>query len=378
MFTAIKVLFLKWFQPSAGSELEKAVKPSSSDGNMHDDETIPINQVSDIEGGSKFSDLVPYDENLLERSRTQWQFGDWESLAGIDRVTLQHHPERAKLALLAAAGRLQLGQSDQASPFIRLALDWGCSEKLVAQILCSGVYNSLGCAAALAGRQDKAELSFSKAVALGAGGADVSLLKIARVNQQSKRLQIFAGDLRTTPQNERLQPIKNQFKLATSGLIDVDYFDVSAEVINAWIVGRWSFLSKLDNADLVTNDNKALLVAYSALGYQQLDDPNSVDRCTRLALEWGLPREALKKILGSGIRNTLAIAQVLSDDFKAASENFIASVKLGTRELREVDVKSRIRQQLKGIKEINQEKCIAELNKYIEEACVTKNSKGEK
>ena len=25
--------------------------------------------------------LVPYDENLLERSRTQWQFGDWERLA---------------------------------------------------------------------------------------------------------------------------------------------------------------------------------------------------------------------------------------------------------------------------------------------------------
>jgi hypothetical protein len=22
--------------------------------------------------------LVPYDENLLERSRTQWQFGDWQ------------------------------------------------------------------------------------------------------------------------------------------------------------------------------------------------------------------------------------------------------------------------------------------------------------
>ncbi|MBC7488803.1 MAG: hypothetical protein H7240_00945, partial [Glaciimonas sp.] len=25
--------------------------------------------------------VVPYDENLLELSRTQWQFGDWASLA---------------------------------------------------------------------------------------------------------------------------------------------------------------------------------------------------------------------------------------------------------------------------------------------------------
>jgi hypothetical protein len=32
--------------------------------------------------------LVPFDENLLERSRTQWQFGDWASLATLDRDTL--------------------------------------------------------------------------------------------------------------------------------------------------------------------------------------------------------------------------------------------------------------------------------------------------
>jgi hypothetical protein len=58
--------------------------------------------------------LVPYDENLLARSRTQWQFGDWESLAKLDRDALQHHPDRAKLALLAAAGHLQ--QCDSQKP----------------------------------------------------------------------------------------------------------------------------------------------------------------------------------------------------------------------------------------------------------------------
>lgn len=48
---------------------------------------------------------VPYDEPLLERARTRWQFGDWNSLGQLDRNTLQHHPNRTKLALLAAAGR---------------------------------------------------------------------------------------------------------------------------------------------------------------------------------------------------------------------------------------------------------------------------------
>jgi hypothetical protein len=91
---------------------------------------------------------VPYDENLLEKSRTQWQFGDWESLAKLERDTLRHHPDRAKLALLAAAGHLQTDHPAQARQYIRLAQDWGCSKKLVTRILAAGVHNSLGRAAA--------------------------------------------------------------------------------------------------------------------------------------------------------------------------------------------------------------------------------------
>lgn len=63
--------------------------------------------------------VVLYDENLLERSRIQWQFGDWESLAKLERDTLQHRPDRAKLALLAAAGHLQQGNSQVARQFTR-------------------------------------------------------------------------------------------------------------------------------------------------------------------------------------------------------------------------------------------------------------------
>jgi hypothetical protein len=71
--------------------------------------------------------LVPYDENLLERARTQWQFGDWDSLAKLERDTLQHHPDRAKLALLAAAGHLRTGVLQRACVTrpIGTAMRWG-------------------------------------------------------------------------------------------------------------------------------------------------------------------------------------------------------------------------------------------------------------
>lgn len=130
------------------------------------------------------SHLVPYDENLLERARTQWQFGDWHSLAKLDRDTLQHHPDRAKLALLAAAGRLQIGQDSEARQYIRLAQDWGCSKKQISQVLISGVHNTIGMAAAIGGQQQRSALHFEKAISVGSPSSDIQLLTQARTVHQ--------------------------------------------------------------------------------------------------------------------------------------------------------------------------------------------------
>jgi len=132
--------------------------------------------------------LVPYDENLLERSRTQWQFGDWASLAALSRDTLQHHPDRAKLALLAAAGHAQQGQGEQARQFTRLAQDWGCSKKLISQVLISGVHNTLGRAAASGGQQARALQHFGNAIAIGSPGSEAALLTQARTTHQVHQL----------------------------------------------------------------------------------------------------------------------------------------------------------------------------------------------
>lgn len=132
--------------------------------------------------------IVPYDENLLERARTQWQFGDWESLAKLERSTLQHHPDRAKLALLAASGHLQKGSISVAKQLIQLAQDWGCSKHLISQILIAGVHNSLGRAAVIMQQEARALGHFHNAVVLGAPGSDVRLLTQARVAHQVSHL----------------------------------------------------------------------------------------------------------------------------------------------------------------------------------------------
>jgi FkbM family methyltransferase len=142
---------------------------------------VPINYAEVI--GSE-SQLCPYDENLLERSRNQWQFGDWKSLAQLNRDTLQHHPDRAKLALLAAAGHLQQGDTGAARQFTRLAQDWGCNKKLISQILIAGVYNTLGKAAAINCLEQRALGHFEASVATGTPGGDVRLLTQARMSEQ--------------------------------------------------------------------------------------------------------------------------------------------------------------------------------------------------
>jgi hypothetical protein len=161
----------------------------------------------------------------LERARTQWQFGDWESLSNLDRDTLQHHPDRAKLALLAAAGRLQIGQDAEARQYIRLTQDWGASNKLISQILIAGVHNSIGRAAAIGNQQHRALQHFENAITIGTPGSDAKLLTQARSGEQLSQLglptpegylKVGAGE--TAPMPARLPPLSQSIEALTDTL----------------------------------------------------------------------------------------------------------------------------------------------------------------
>lgn len=146
--------------------------------------------------------------SLLEQAYTQWKTGDWESLVQINRDTLQHHPDRAKLALLAATGRLQTGRDAEAKTYIRLAQDWGVSKKLVSQMLIAGVHNSIGRAAAIGNQQHRALQHFENAINIGTPGSDAKLLAQTRTVVQfgqlglrtlESYLTIGAGAMASTP-----------------------------------------------------------------------------------------------------------------------------------------------------------------------------------
>src|SRR3546814_9207932 len=86
---------------------------------------------------------------LLENARMHWQFGDWESLVTLDPGTLEKHPDRAKLALLAASAHQQLNDHAAARSLVTLDKSWGCDKRMITKLLVSGIHNTLGRAAAL-------------------------------------------------------------------------------------------------------------------------------------------------------------------------------------------------------------------------------------
>jgi hypothetical protein len=188
-------------------------KPTTRRRKVHEKQSLTI-----METNAKQS-VVPYDEYLLERARTQWQFGDWENLAKLTLDILQHHPDRAKLALLAAAGRLQTGNDTEARQYIRLAQDWGVSKKIISQIIIAGVHNSIGRAAAISNQQHRAMQHFENAISVGSPGSDAKLLTQARAGEQLNQLglptpegylTVSNGEIASMP--ARLPPLSQSIK----------------------------------------------------------------------------------------------------------------------------------------------------------------------
>jgi tetratricopeptide (TPR) repeat protein len=129
-------------------------------------------------------DAVGRDENLLERARTHWRLGDWESLSRLTSDELRLNPERAALAVLAAAGRLQLNQYGDAQQFIQLAREWGASRKSICEILAAGVHNNLGRVAAIDNQTTRALKHFEIAIGTASSRSDVELITRKRVAEQ--------------------------------------------------------------------------------------------------------------------------------------------------------------------------------------------------
>lgn len=161
---------------------QRGSTPSKKNYVSHEQVDSIANQVDLIFTSEQQS--LSYDQSLLGKSVTQWQFGDWQSLVKLEHAKISSHPNRERLALLIAAAHFQLGNLDAGREFIYLARDWGCTKELILQILISGVHNTLGVAAKMLEHNDKAQSHFEQSIQIGAPYTDASLVAEVRRMQR--------------------------------------------------------------------------------------------------------------------------------------------------------------------------------------------------
>ena len=160
---------------------KRKLKASRAEAKMAHQMTNRPSQTSQPETPTaKQEEYLPLERELLANVRTQWIFGDWPGLAGLERHRIEQHPDCAQLALYIAAGNAQLGQDAAAREFAALAREWGCNRQFMAQILISGTYNSLARSSALNGQHERFERHLATAMATGSPGLDLAAAIRAR------------------------------------------------------------------------------------------------------------------------------------------------------------------------------------------------------
>jgi BNR repeat-containing family member len=127
-------------------------------------------------------------DGLLQQALSRWQFGDWLKLSQMDEASLPGHPDRAALSLLSAAGHFQLGHSLDARRLLALAEQFGVDMQLLGLVLASGVFNSLGRAAALLGEKVTSKDCLESASKLIPLTGDLQLWTQARQRMQWTQL----------------------------------------------------------------------------------------------------------------------------------------------------------------------------------------------
>ncbi|ARB93114.1 hypothetical protein [Legionella longbeachae] len=129
--------------------------------------------------------------DIFSQAKAQWFLGDWHNLARLEEKIIVMHPERNRLALLVASALLQLGNQEKAMILVKLALNWGCSPKIVAQVLIAGVYNTLGRIAVLRQDEERIKKHFKAAVDIN-GNNNTNLVTHARAVREMTTLGLLS------------------------------------------------------------------------------------------------------------------------------------------------------------------------------------------
>jgi len=199
---------------NAGAEpsVDKSAGSSRPSGKSTAKAKRPPRPAESPETAAPLTEAAPgADSGLYARARAAWDQGDWSFLAALAKHPLDADPERARLALLAAAGLAQTGRQEDMRHHLDQALKWGASRQLAAQLLISGVFNTLGRLACLIEDDSNATRYFENALRNAHSDLDVSngaafrqICERAQLGLLPEAVTMLDGLLQTPAQQVRL------------------------------------------------------------------------------------------------------------------------------------------------------------------------------
>jgi len=172
-------------QASPATQSVTARKPS-----VLKEDSVPVYEVRGVRQPSAGMDAT---SGRWDRARTQWQLGDWDSLAVADAETLQEEPRRAELAALAACAHLQRGNKTDARRLLTAASRWHCPPDFLARALAASIENNMARYHEVCGHPEKSQrLLAASAGALGGDGRLAAQMRLA-LTHTKKISADFAG-----------------------------------------------------------------------------------------------------------------------------------------------------------------------------------------
>jgi len=268
------------------------------------------------------SQRLAQDSTILNNAHSQWQFGDWDSLIKLPHDSIESHPERAKLALLVAAGHQQLGDMKATRDFVRLAEDWGCNKQQISRVLIAGVYNTLGKAALIQNDVVASKRHFRAALEEVGSIRALNLLTQARQEEESKRLKeiiLFASMPSTARDSTKLNVDETFFLKFRTITLNPNIVAQPLSSTIAWqtipvLAGAHYFIEGKIFADILSQKQALIQIEFldesnetiffessdlskSEIGYYKYIDIKKVDGC-RFFLPFALPENCFAIRIG--------------------------------------------------------------------------------
>lgn len=135
--------------------------------------------------------LAPAKATLPDAVRTQWQYGSWDKLSQGQHHDLSTEDIRTQ-ALYWAVAHMQNGRPEEARAALKLAKQHGATEKQMATLLVSSVYNNLGNIALLQGDAESAKAHYKESVHISQPEGDAEIAAEVRYLGQVKHLQTLS------------------------------------------------------------------------------------------------------------------------------------------------------------------------------------------